>query len=357
MLYVIYGSDPLARREAFHKLKAALDKDGSLATNTVTFDARQATPQEVMAACDTAPFLGDCRLVVVEGLLQQGSRVKKGRKRAPSRTAKAEAADEADDGGPWAALAGYAPRMPATTTLVLLDDDVPSSNGLLMTIGPLGKVEHFVPPSERDLPGWVMQRAKKMGLKLDAPAARVLAELIGPDPLTLASELEKLLAYSGGSTVGQGPSPDAAIVRETDVRELVSRAKEHKGWDLADAVLDGQGAKAARVLHEMLEDGAVAAVLLSTVAGRYRRLAIIRDMLNRGEPSTVIARRINAKMGYGFDKLIDQAQRTSPAAIRAAYARLIQAELDLKRGITGGLMDDRLALELAVQELASRPMA
>jgi FixJ family two-component response regulator len=71
----------------------------------------------------------------------------------------------------------------------------------------------------------------------------------------------------------------------------------------------------------------------------------------------VIARRINAKMGYGFDKLIDQAQRTSPAAIRAAYARLIQAERDLKTGITGGLMDDRLALELAVQELALRPKA
>src|ERR1700674_2447572 len=225
MLYVIYGSDPLARREAFHKLKAEIDKDGSLATNTVTFDARQATPQEVMAACDTAPFLGDCRLVVVEGLLQQGSRMKKGRKRAPSRTAKPEAPGDADDGGPWAALADYVSSMPATTTLVLVDDDVPLSKGLLTAIGPLGKVEHFVPPSDRDLPGWVMQRAKKMGLKLDAPAARILAELIGPDPLTLASELEKLLAYSGGSTVGHSPSPDAAIVREADVRELVSRAK------------------------------------------------------------------------------------------------------------------------------------
>jgi DNA polymerase-3 subunit delta len=353
MLYVIYGSDPLARQEAFAKLKAELDKDGSLFTNSATFDARQTTPQEVMAACDTVPFLGDCRLVVVEGLLQQGGRVKKGRKRAPSRAAKAEAADDpADDGGPWATLADYISRMPATTTLVVLDDEVPASNGLLTAIGPLGKVEHCVPPSERDLPGWVMQRAKKMGLKLDAPAARVLADLIGPDPMTLASELEKLLAYSGGSSVGQGPSPDAAVVREADVRELVSRAKEHKGWELADAVLEGQGAKAARVLNELLEDGQPAALLLATVAGRYRRIAIVRDMLDRGEPGTQIARRLAVKMGYGLDKLIDQAQHTPSATVRAAYARLIQAELDLKRG----LMDDRLAIELAVQELASRPV-
>ena len=74
-----------------------------------------------------------------------------------------------------------------------------------------------------------MARAKKIGLKLDAPAAKLLAELIGPDAWMLASELDKLLAYSGGE-----------VVREADVRELVSRAKEHKGWDLTDAILDGR---------------------------------------------------------------------------------------------------------------------
>jgi DNA polymerase-3 subunit delta len=359
MLHVIYGSDSLARQEAFGKLKAELDKDGSLITNSATFDARQTTPQEVMAACDTVPFLADRRLVVVEGLLQRASRIKKGRKGTPSRAAKFDDADEEeeDDAGVWIALAEYVPRMPPTTTLVLLDDEVSARNALLTAIGPLGKVKHCTLPNEKTLPSWVTQRARAMGLKIDARAASVLAELIGPDPMTLSSELEKLLAYSGGSAVGQGPSPDAAVVREADVRELVSRAKEHKGWELADAVLDGQGAKAARVLNELLEDGAVAAVLLSTVAGRYRRIAIVRDMLHRGEPGTQIARRLAMKMGFGLDKLIDQAQRTPYAAIRAAYARLIQAEVDLKRGITGGLMDDRLALELAVQELASRPVA
>jgi DNA polymerase-3 subunit delta len=345
MLYVIYGSDSLARREVFDRLKAELDKDGSLATNYVTFDAKQTSPQEVMAACDTMPFLGDRRLVVVEALLQLGARVKRGRKR----TAKAkvvDADDDApDDGGPWVALAEYVPRMPETTTLVLIDDEVSASNGLLMAIGPLGKVEHCTLPNDKALPQWVTSRAKTIGLKLDARAASTLAELIGPDPLMLSSELEKLLAYSGGE-----------VVREADVRELVSRAKEHKFWDLTDAVLDGQGAKAARVLHELLEDGVNPAPLLAAIATRYRRIAIAHDMLNRGENGSAIAQRLGMKMGFGLDKLIDHAQRPPPSAVRAAYARLIQAELDLKRGTTGGLMDDRLALELAVQELAAAPV-
>jgi DNA polymerase-3 subunit delta len=339
MLYIIYGSDPFARKEAFDKMRADLDKDGSLATNTITFEARATSPQEVMAACDTVPFLGDGRLVVVEGMLGTAGRVKRGgRSRAKP---KAQTDDEDVGAGAWGVLADYVPRMPATTTLVLLDDEVPTANALLTALGPLSRVEHCVPPSERDLPGWVMARAKKIGLKLDAPAAKLLAELIGPDAYMLASELDKLLAYSGGE-----------VVREADVRELVSRAKEHKGWELADAVLEGQGAKAARVLYELLEDGQPAQLILATIAGRYRRIAITRDMLDRGESGSAIAARVGMKVGYGLDRLIEQAQRLPLPAVRTAYARLIEADLDVKRGL---MDDERLALELAVQELASRP--
>lgn len=342
MLYIIYGKDAFARKEAFDRLCAELDKDGALATNTITLDAKAASPQEVMAACDTVPFLGDGRLVVVEGMLQTAGRVKRGGKSRSKKPAAGE--DDADVGaGPWDVLAEYVPRMPASTTLVLLDDEVPVANALLTALGPLGRVEHCSPPNEKELPGWVMARARKIGLKLDAPAARLLAELIGPDAWMLASELDKLLAYSGGE-----------IVREADVRELVSRAKEHKGWDLTDAILDGKGASAARVLNEMLEDGQPTQLILGTIVGRYRRAALVRDMIDRGESGSAIAARIGVKMGYGLDRAIEQAERLPLPAIRAAYARIIEAELDVKRGL---MADDRLALELAVQELASRPTA
>jgi DNA polymerase-3 subunit delta len=352
MLYIIYGSDPLGRREAFEKLRAELDKDGSLATNTLTFDARTAKPQEVISACDTVPFLGDSRLVVVEGVLRSASRFKKAAKRGgkemPVRPPASEDGSEQDgaedeDAGRWLVLQEYVPHMPATTTLVLLDEDITAGNPLLKALGPLGKVEHCQQPSERDLPGWVMARSKKIGLKMDAPAAKLLAELVGQDAYMLASELDKLLAYSAGE-----------VVREADVRELVSRAKEHKGYELADAVVAGQGARAARMLQEMLEDGQPTQLILATIAGRYRRIAVARDMLDRGESGSAIAARMGIKMGYGLDRLIEQAERMPVSAVRSAYKRLIEADLDVKRGL---MDDDRLALELAVQELASRPLS
>lgn len=347
MLHIIYGKDSFARKEAFGKLRAELDKDGSLATNTITLDAKAASPQEVMAACDTVPFLGDGRLVVVEGVLRTAARLKPGGKsRSKGRPADRDVEqEEAEiDPGAWLVLADYVPRMPASTTLVLLDEAIDPRNALLKALGPLGRVEHCRELDERkELPAWVTARARKIGLKIDAAAAKLLAELIGPDAWMLASELDKLLAYSGGE-----------IVREADVRELVSRAKEHKGWDLTDAILDGKGATAARVLSEMLEDGQPTQLILGQIAGRYRRVAIVRDMLDRSESGSAIAARLGVKMGYALDRLIEQAERLPLPAIRAAYARIIEADLDVKRGL---MEDDRLALELAVQELASRPMA
>ena len=223
MLHIIYGKDSFARKEAFGKLRAELDKDGSLITNTITLDAKAASPQEVMAACDTVPFLGDGRLVVVEGVLRTAARLKpSGKSRArttpahpdPSGRIEGSGSDDVDP-GVWLVLADYVPRMPASTTLVLLDDAIDPRNALLKALGPLGRVEQCKELDERkELPAWVTARARKIGLKIDATAAKLLAGLIGPDAWMLASELDKLLAYSGGE-----------IVREAHVREMVSRAK------------------------------------------------------------------------------------------------------------------------------------
>jgi DNA polymerase III delta subunit len=79
-------------------------------------------------------------------------------------------------------------------------------------------------------------------------------------------ELEKLRAFANGD-----------VVRVSAVRELVSRAQEHKGWELSDAISDRQPAKATRVLEELLEDGANEGALLATIATKYRRMAIARN--------------------------------------------------------------------------------
>jgi DNA polymerase-3 subunit delta len=332
MLHIIYGPEPFLRREALQKLKAGLDTDGSLQTNTLTLDGRQTTAQEIMGACDTAPFLGEKRLVIVEELFQGAGRA--GRAKRSRRTA-AEP-DSEPPAGPWQPLVDYVDRMPASSVLVLIGGEVAAGNPLLEALQAKAKVERCAVLGRKGLPLWISQRARAMGLKLEGRSAGLLADLTGDDLWALSGELEKLKAYAG----------DRAV-REEDIRLLVSAARKQMGYSLADAVVEGKPAQAMRLLHRLLEQGDVPQVILSTVAGRFRRLAIAREMIDTGATGQAIGRRLQTG-GFALEKLLEQAPRYPLPAIRAAYDRLIEAELDVKRGV----YDETLSLELLVQDLA-----
>lgn len=331
MLYIFFGADSFSRREALQRLKAELDSDGMLAASTVVFDARQATPQEVIAACDTVPFLSSRRLVVVEGLLEQiagGARGSRPRRRSPKSSGSA---------GPWQALADYVERMPETTVLVLLDGDVPPESPLLNALRSKGHREQFRLPDRRTLPGWIRCRAEGLGLRIDGHAVRLLADLVGSDLWILASELDKLAAYAAGQPV-----------REEDVRALVSAAREVSVFSLVDAVVEGRPTVALRLLRQMLAQGQTPAYVFAMIQRQYRHLAMAREMLDAGSAERRIGERLGVS-GYGLERLLEQASRYPLSRVGAAFRRLLEADVTIKRGIYG----DELALELLVQELAA----
>lgn len=330
MLHIFYGSDEFSIREAFRDLRASLDEDGSLETNTATFSASEASPQEVIAACDTIPFLGAKRMVVLQGALRRGGGGRRSR-------AKAGGADDsgAENSGVWATLAEYVGRMPQTTVLVLIDGDV-SGGVLLRTLRERGEVHRFDVPVQKAAADWVQKRAKAIRVQLAASAAKAMAEIVGNDTWALASELAKLEAYADGRPI-----------TADDVREIVAPVRELPPWELLDPIADGKGASALRALRRMFATRhplAIAAV----IQGTYRQLAIAREMLDDGASGKDVGERIRLG-GYPLEKLLEQASLYTPAMVRAAYARMVEADADIKRGVYA----DQLSLELLVTDLAT----
>jgi DNA polymerase III subunit delta len=339
VIHIFYGSDSFSRGEAFDEFRASLDSDGSLATNTQYFQAREATADEVMAACAAAPFLGDCRLVVVSGLLQASEGVGRGKKAAsasPVATA-------------WQPLVDFLPQLPDSTELVFLDGSASTAGPLFAAIKPRAEIRNFPAPDPRTLDRWVMDRAKKLGIKIEPRAAKQLVTLAAGqetgrgaeylDTWSLASELDKLATYANGETI-----------REQDVLELTPRLREEKTYFLCDALVERRPAQAAKILGELQAQREPGQLVLSTIAGRYRRLAIARDMIDRGESGEAIRKELDAKPGYGFDKLLEQAGRYSLEDCRKAYRRIVEAEFSAK----SGLSDEGLELTALVQDLAGR---
>ena len=331
MLYIFFGPDSFSRREALERLKADLDRDGMLSANTSVFDARQVSLQEVIVACDTMPFLSSHRLVVLEGLLQHtgqsaGSRPSQ---RRPPRPGGAM--------GPWQALVDYVARMAPTTTLVILDGDVPRASPLLDALKDKGQLRRFRPPERGALPGWVQRRAQGLGLRIDKRAVALLTDLVGDDLRRLASELEKLAAYAAGQPV-----------LEEDVRALVSGAWDVNVFALVDAIVEGRSAVALRLLRRMLTQGQTPAYVFAMIQRQYRHLAIARAMVDTGSSERRIGEQLGLS-GYGLEKLLEQTSRYPLPHVRAAFRHLLEADAAIKRGV----YEEELALELLVHGLAA----
>lgn len=334
MIYVFCGSDSFTLHEALTELRAELDGDGMLATNTATFEGSQVRPDELLAVCGTAPFMGAHRLVLVEGLLARFE-TPRGRRRAGG--SQAATAGRQPDLGPWRDLPAALESLPPSTVLVFVDGEVSQGNPLLKLISSLAQVRRFASPSQRDLPGWIQTRARREGVDISPAAVRLLADLVGNDLWALSQELGKLALYAAGRQV-----------EEEDVRALTVAARETSVFALVDAVVEGRPDQALRLLEQLLDRGAAPTYLLAMITRQYRNLLLTKEMLSERLPQSEIGQRLAISAPFALGKVLEQARRYPPAGLVASYHRLLEADASIKTGV----YHEELALELLVADLA-----
>jgi len=330
VLRIYFGPDTYSRAQAVAELKAELDTDGMLSVNTVTFDGTRLDAPALLATCDTVPFLASHRLVVVTDLIVQAqSRAGRGRPRRP-----------ASDGQPGAGfdpLVDYIPRMPQTTTLLLLDGLLREDNSLLRALRPMAEVRLFPLMGEPQLLAWVAARTRALGAAFEPRAATLLVQSVhGGDLWTLAEEVEKLCLYATGRTV-----------TESDVRLLVQSAQESNVFAMVDAIVAGRLDAALRQLRLLLQEGAAGPYLITMIARQFRQLIIAEDLGAAGAATSTIAQAAEIRSDALLRRVTQQARRLGPARLKIAYEQILDADLAIKRGE----LDESVALELLVAGL------
>jgi DNA polymerase-3 subunit delta len=328
MIYVFHGEDDFSLREELYALRERLDDDGMLSGNISSLDGRTLKPGELIGVCATVPFLGGHRLVIVEGLLGRFESRYSGRRR--------EGRGSRESVEPWKAVATALAEMPESTTLVFVDGETSATNPLLKLLAPLGEVREFVPPRQRAVPDWIRARAAKVGLNVSPKAVALLAELVGNDLRTLSQELEKLGVYA-----------EDRQIEEQDVRELVSSAREANILSMVDAVVEGRSGEAVRLLEQLRDEGASSMAALSMITRQYRNLILAKELLLAKLSQPEIGQRLGIRSDFALRKVIEQSRRYTMPQLEAAFARLLEADSSIKRGI----YDEDLAVDLLLEDL------
>jgi DNA polymerase-3 subunit delta len=179
--------------------------------------------------------------------------------------------------------------------------------------------ERTVKPWE--LPKWVAQRARELGLELEAGVAGALAAQVGDRQQRLLRELEKLRIELG----------DGAQVSIDDIEAIAARSAERRAWTLADALVGHDAAAATGLYIELRAQGERLPSLLYHMTQRMRLAHDVAGRLDAGESPQQVKRglRMPPKVAERFIADLRGADRD---ALREALEALADLELDSRGG-------------------------
>lgn len=316
MLHIIYGADEFRIWENLEHLKGLIEPPELLDANLTQVQASSISPQNLEALCNTVPFMSTLRMVILEGLLTlfQGS------SRVGRRTRRASAGSSSS----WLSIDQYIPNMPDSTHLVLVDNGVDMksirNNVLLAKLSSLGEVKEFPILGGNQLNLWIESRAAEIGCKISRAGLKVLADLVGGNLRTMATEIEKLSLYCGARTV-----------EEEDVKLLVSSSREMLIYDAVDNMLDGHYAGAMQVMGRLLKDGESGVSIVRTVALQVSLLIVARDMIDRRVSQEHMSRRLG-RPNWVINKITRQSRRHSVTVLESLYNGLLGSDRAIKSG-------------------------
>lgn len=337
MWYLFHGPNTLARDEEIARMKAKLGEPEMASLNTTVIE-RGAPLRDLIAACDTMPFLADKRLVIAYGWLAGLSASK----------AKAKPGEGA---GPLQALLGYLPAIPETTRLVFAEDTTLDDAHPLVKLAADktgGIVKRYDLPA--DPAQWIIERAKAKGGDISAQAAQLLSIKINRGNandrdhfesdsraylLKLDNELDKLVSYALGRRI---ESQDVALlVQDEDVADI---------FKFVDAMGARDAGAAYCAMRGLLARGESPLVVLAHIARQTRLLIQAKE--NADLSPEQLARVVGAHP-FVAKKASQQAGRFSLSELEQAHAALLEADLAIKTG----RMDDVTALDMLVATLCA----
>jgi DNA polymerase-3 subunit delta len=281
---------------------AVLPDAAAAACNREVLHADTVTPDALVSAGLALPLFGGGQLVLLRGLGGVPAKT-------VDRFRDALDAARAQPGG-W----------PAPGVTVLLLASGVDRKSPVLRLAPEGEQVEVRSPTGRAVGGWLQERARAAGLQLAPGAAEALLTLVGEDLGRLAGELEKAAVFAG---------PDGRVDDEV-VRALVGESRVRRYWELTQALEEGEGGRALRVLQQLFDAGEEPTVLLSLITGHFRDLAKAKAGLADGKNARAMVGDFRGRPTFVVERLVGRAKNVPAATVEDGLRACFDVELRLK---------------------------
>jgi DNA polymerase III subunit delta len=352
--YLIHGDDHGALAERRAGLRALAEGGGGDAASVEVLEGDTATPAGVAQALATMTLSVGRRVIIVEGVERwRDADVEKHLLQATSQMP------------PETTLALFAREEGRVKAPAVVHEAVKRAGGQVVA-------QMTVKPWE--LPKWAREQAARMGLSLDAAAAKALVAQVGERQQRLLRELEKLAlegdapqaaaeadapqgaAEAGGAARPSGP-PRSVTVQDIEAR--AAHSAQWRTYGLADALVGGDRREAALSYLRLRQQGERLSGLTYLMAQRLRDALAVALRLRAGESVADVKRGLRMP-ARAADRFLADVARTDPDRLREALASLAALELDSRGGAVlsigrsplAGMGEDTIALR-AIEEMTA----
>ncbi|MBB5173961.1 DNA polymerase III subunit delta [Texcoconibacillus texcoconensis] len=202
-----------------------------------------------------------------------------------------------------------------------------------------GTVMEAKPLTEQELRDWLVQRAREEKVNIDKEAAMLLIERTSGHLMLLATEMTKLVTFTG----------ENGTIDRNLVDQLVARTLEQNIFDLVDGVVNRNVEKALRIFYDLLKQKEEPIKIVSLIARQFRIMYQVKQLVSEGYAEKQIASQLKLHP-YAVKVANRQVKRFSFQEIRYILARLADADYEMK----SGKVDKQVAVEMFFANLTSR---
>jgi DNA polymerase-3 subunit delta len=304
-LYLFFGEEAYLRAHCLERLQKHLIPLGAEGFNYHRLEGKGLSLRELYDTAEGVPFLAERKLVVVDDFDLMD---------IPT----------ADRDGWVAFLSGIPESCCLVFAYVTIAYKPDGRSKIQAALNQHACIVEFKEQEDGQLISWVTRRFKAEGKEIDRSTCEYLIFRCGRNMTSLLGEIGKLSAYTDGKH----------ITRE-GVDEVTEPILEAVSFDLTDAIADGNGRKAAKILQTLQWMREPPEALLGLVGKTMRGLYVAKLALDSRRTARDVMAVCGYRSAYPAEKLMRSAGKRPTDWYRTALFAVREADAMLKGEIEG----------------------
>jgi len=235
-------------------------------------------------------------------------------------------------------LLNYLSQPIQSTVLIMTSEESPPKE-LVKATSKVGRAEEFKPPVGASLKKWIKAIAYEHGKDIEQKAVDLLAQLVGPDLLSMNQEVQKAALY-------------AARKKTITVDDVIATGIKHKLesiFTLIDMVANKRAAEALKLMNEILAYEKPTHII-SLIARQMRIIWRSKKLAKSGYTPSQITKELKLP-AFLAPRLATQMNKFNIAQLQSALSLCARIDRELKTSPTPkNLLLERLILDICWME-------